>query len=68
MLRDRRYKLINYHGTGKGQLFDLQDDPNEHRNLWSDPSFADIKLELMQTSFDVEALTADTGSSRSGRY
>ncbi|MDG2170694.1 MAG: sulfatase-like hydrolase/transferase [Opitutales bacterium] len=68
MLRDRRYKLINYHGTGKGQLFDLQDDPNEHRNLWSDPSFADIKLELMQTSFDVEAMTADTGSSRSGRY
>ena len=68
MARDRRYKLINYHGTGKGQLFDLEEDPNEHRNLWSDPAYAAVKLRLMEASFDAEAMTTDTGSRRVGRY
>ncbi|MBG88844.1 MAG: sulfatase [Verrucomicrobiales bacterium] len=68
MIRDRRYKLCNYHGTGLGQLFDMKEDPNEHRNLWDSPAHAEIKAKLMVKSFDAEAMTADSGAPRIGRY
>lgn len=68
MIRDRRHKLCNYHGTGRGQLFDLQADPNEHRNLWQSAEHADIKAQLLVKSFDAEAMSADAGSRRIGRY
>ena len=68
MIRDRRYKLVCYHGTGMGQLFDLETDPGEHRNLWNSPEHAGIKIRLLQESFDVEAMSADPGSPRIGRY
>ena len=34
MIRDRRHKLVQYLGTGEGQLFDLQRDPDELHDLW----------------------------------
>ncbi len=68
MIRDRRYKLVNYHGTGQGQLFDLEKDPDEHANLWNEPSVAAVKAEMMSASFDAEAMTADLGGPRVGRY
>ena len=68
MIRDRRYKLCNYHGTGLGQLFDLDRDPGEHRNLWHDPDHAEIKARMVVQSFDAEAMSADAGSARIGRY
>ena len=34
MIRDRRYKLAVYHGHPTGELFDLEQDPHEHDNLW----------------------------------
>ena len=41
-IRDRRHKLIEYHVDGRrtAQLFDLQDDPHETRDLSGDPSRA----------------------------
>jgi len=68
MIRDRRYKLVCYHGTELGQLFDLEADPNEHRNLWDSPEHAAIKSRLLVKSFDAEAMSADPGSARIGRY
>lgn len=68
MLRDRRFKLVNYHGTGLGQLFDLQEDPHEHNNLWSHPKYAEVRAEMTQASFDAEALATDQGSRTVGRY
>lgn len=68
MVRNRRYKLCHYHGSGLGQLFDLQSDPDEHRNLWDDPEYAGIKAEMTLASFDAEAMSADVGSKRVGRY
>ena len=68
MIRGQRYKLVNYHGTGLGQLFDLQNDPNEHRNLWNSPEHAAIKSKLLIKSFDAEVMSADEGSERVGRY
>lgn len=41
MIRDERYKYVYYIGYPP-QLFDLQNDPNELRDLASDPSYADV--------------------------
>ena len=29
MIRTRRYKIVNYHGHGTGELFDMKEDPGE---------------------------------------
>lgn len=42
-----RYKLTVYYNQAYGELFDLQEDPNEVRNLWNDERFKDLKLELL---------------------
>jgi len=62
MYRDRRYKLVRYHGLGLGELFDLQQDPHEFDNLWAAPDSAQTRLELLQRSFDALAFAVDTGS------
>ena len=64
MIRDQRYKLINYHGHELGELFDLELDPNEFENLWNNPDYTEIRFQLMQKNFDALAFAVDTGSPR----
>jgi arylsulfatase A-like enzyme len=52
MFRDERFKLNVYHdvtdsGCLEGELYDMQDDPHETSNLWSDPRYAEVKTRLM---------------------
>ena len=61
MYRDRRYKLVRYHGHDLGELFDLQDDPDEFVNLWDEPESAQLRMRLLQESFDALAFAVDTG-------
>ena len=61
MIRDERYKLVVYHGHGFGELFDLEEDPDEFDNLWDDPALIGTKAELMLLSFDALALATDIG-------
>ena len=68
MIRDRRYKLVNYHGHNLGELFDLDTDPGEFNNLWDDDSYADIRFGLMKRSFDSLAMAVDIGSPRISGY
>ena len=42
-----RYKITVYRGSDEGELFDLQDDPDERQNRWQDPAFADIKSAML---------------------
>ncbi|MCE5277621.1 MAG: sulfatase-like hydrolase/transferase [Planctomycetaceae bacterium] len=43
-----RYKITVYARGDEGELFDLQEDPAELNNLWSDPAAAPVKSQLLQ--------------------
>ncbi|QGJ70228.1 Arylsulfatase [Planctomycetales bacterium 10988] len=65
MYRDTRYKLSVYHGHDQAELYDLHHDPWEHTNLWDDPAHAEVRVKLLQESFDAHVLsTIDVGSRR----
>lgn len=42
-----RYKLTVYRDADYGELFDLADDPGEHRNRWDDPAYREVKAGLL---------------------
>lgn len=42
-----RYKITVYYNQTYGEIFDLQEDPGEIRNLWNDPAHAALKSELL---------------------
>jgi arylsulfatase A-like enzyme len=68
MLFDGRYKLVIYHGRPVGELYDLETDPHEFRNLWDDPQAQELKYERMKRLFDAVMLATDEGQPRVGRY
>jgi len=44
---DRRYKITTYRHGNFGEMFDLEDDPGELHDLWSDPAAAELKQRLL---------------------
>ena len=42
-----RFKITVYRGHDYGELFDLEADPHELRNLWDEPRYADVKAGLL---------------------
>ena len=61
MYRDARWKLTVYHSHGVGELYDLDEDPDEFVNLWNVPSLATTKLRLMEASFASAVVDGDFG-------
>ena len=51
---NERYKITVYQEQGFGELFDLEEDPNEVRNLWDVPEAQTLKGELMQKLIQAE--------------
>lgn len=51
---DTRYKLTIYRGQSYGELFDLQNDPEERCNLWDNPDHAQIKARMFQIALQAE--------------
>jgi choline-sulfatase len=63
MVRTESHKLVAYHtvrtGGASGELYDLEQDPNETSNLWDEPAHAGLKCDMLQRLCDRMAWTAD---------
>jgi arylsulfatase A-like enzyme len=51
---DDRYKLTVYRDQDYGELFDLNEDPNEVRNLWDSTEHATLKADLIRQALNAE--------------
>ena len=64
-VRNERYKLIHFYNVDEWELYDLEADPHEMRNIYSEPQYADIiqemKAEITQLQTDLE-VPDDKGS------
>ena len=49
IIHDKRHKLTYYPAGHFFDLFDLQEDPNELVDLFSDPAYADVLSRLSET-------------------
>ncbi len=45
-IRNKRYKLINYYTDDVWELFDLKLDPREMKNVYSDPKYRQVVIDL----------------------
>lgn len=52
-IRTHRHKLTVYAGRPYGELYDLEDDPDEFVNRWHDPAYADIRSVLTAQLLDM---------------
>jgi len=68
MLRTELWKLVARHGTGTGELYDLDSDPGETRNLWDEPGARDAKLEMYGRLADAMARTVDPWPAREAAW
>lgn len=46
-LQTSRYRLSVYHGTDLGELYDLDADPDECRNLWGEAAHEGLRAQLL---------------------
>ena len=68
MYRDRRWKLVVYHQKKLCELFDLENDPWEHKDLSQDPAYAALKWELLQRSYDATVYARPAQTDRYGPF
>ena len=45
---DERYKLTVHYNRSYGELYDLEADPGEIRNLWGEPNSLNLKATLLE--------------------
>ena len=68
MVRTERHKLIAAHGHPVSELYDMQEDPGETRNLWDDQAAAGVKTEMLVRLCGRMAQTADPLPPRTGIF
>src|SRR5439155_7615776 len=73
MIRTPQWKLVRHHFTnGLDELYNVQDDPDEKKNLFRDPASQDMRKELQQKltawqqSFDDPILKIPNSTPRVG--
>ncbi len=68
MFRTETEKIVVYHGTDQGELYDLEADPDELTNLWDRPDEQERKLKLMKRCFDASVFSLDPHPPRLGNF
>lgn len=68
MLRNQHSKIVVYHGTDQGELYDLDADPDELHNQWDSPDHQELKLQMMQQCFDASVFSMDPLPVRRGAF
>lgn len=68
MLRDEHWKMVVVHGWDTGELYDLEEDPWESKNLWDDPAYRGYKLAMMKRLCDRMAFMCDPLPERLGGF
>src|SRR5215470_7725298 len=58
-VRTERYKYIEYFTQDAYELYDLESDPNEMHNLYGDPKYADLTVQLRQRLEELRRETND---------
>ena len=68
VLRTRHEKIVVHHGIEAGELYDLDEDPDEFENLWDRPDHAEMKMRLLKEAFDSSVFTVDPTPPRLGAF
>jgi arylsulfatase A-like enzyme len=66
-LVDARWRLSVFDGVEWGELYDLEKDPGEFTNLWSDASHAGVKARLIEQLLRIEIAHIDRVPMPTGR-
>ena len=66
-LIDIRWRLTLFDGVEWGELYDLETDPGEFRNLWDDVDHREIKARLMERLLRMEIAHVDRIPMPTGR-
>jgi arylsulfatase A-like enzyme len=51
-IRTADYRMVHYGYKEGGELYDLRSDPHELNNIYDDPSYREIRLELLERIVD----------------
>jgi arylsulfatase A-like enzyme len=51
---EERYKITWYMHSDEGELFDLEKDPDEFHNLWDQPTYQLLKMEMMHRAMKAD--------------
>jgi len=59
MVRTDKHKLVAAHSDHFGELYDLAKDPGEHVNLYNNPNYLPVKVDLLERLLNHWSCTAD---------
>ena len=66
-IRTERYKLIHfYNDIDEWELYDLLKDPREMRNVYEDPSYAEVRMLLHEKLLRLQSESGDTDPDEKG--
>jgi arylsulfatase len=68
MFFDGRFKLNMYHGHDLIELYDLQNDPHEFKDLWPDGVDEETRISLLMRAFEAAMSTSGAGIRRTKPY